>query len=204
MHYHRNSVQLCIDDASHIGRQRRRLESLNGDGLADVERHQVLTHHQGPAVDFPRLGDNVIYRRRRNSFRAKQNKMRVGRELRLGLGENTASLGRRRVMPERHGGVEIGVTFLRPDVRASFVNPEAKMLMPGHAFDSGAGRVQFTVDVRNTRSQAAVAKLGAVREGVLRQDTRTWSGHIRDTVVFSILDSEWPTVKLGLERRLME
>lgn len=102
----------------------------------------------------------------------------------------------------KHGGVEIGATFLRPDVRASFVNPETKMLMLGHAFNSGAVRVQFTIDVRNQRSQAAVAKLGAVREGILRRDTRTWTGHIRDTVVFSILDSEWPTVKLRLERRL--
>ena len=102
----------------------------------------------------------------------------------------------------KHGGVEIGATFLRPDVRASFVNPETKMLMLSHAFNSGAVRVQFTIDVRNVRSQAAVAKLGAVKEGILRRDTRTWTGHIRDTVVFSILDSEWPTVKLRLERRL--
>jgi RimJ/RimL family protein N-acetyltransferase len=102
----------------------------------------------------------------------------------------------------KHGGVEIGATFLRPDVRASSVNPEAKILMLSHAFDSGAVRVQFTTDIRNERSQAAIAKLGAVKEGVLRRDTRTWTGHMRDTVVFSILDSEWPTVKLRLEQRL--
>jgi RimJ/RimL family protein N-acetyltransferase len=102
----------------------------------------------------------------------------------------------------KHGGVEIGATFLRPDVRAGPVNPEAKILMLSHAFDSGAVRVQFKVDMRNARSQAAVAKLGAVREGVLRRDTRTWTGHIRDTVVFSILDSEWPAVKFRLEQRL--
>jgi len=102
----------------------------------------------------------------------------------------------------KHGGVEIGATFLRPDVRASAVNPESKILMLSHAFDCGAVRVQFKVDSRNERSQAAVAKLGAVREGVLRRDMRTWTGHMRDTVVFSILDSEWPTVKLRLEQRL--
>ena len=104
----------------------------------------------------------------------------------------------------KHGGVEIGATFLRPDVRASPVNPEAKILMLGHAFDCGAVRVQFKVDLRNERSQAAVAKLGAVKEGVLRRDTRTWTGHIRDTVVFSILDSEWPAVRLRLQQRLAE
>jgi RimJ/RimL family protein N-acetyltransferase len=102
----------------------------------------------------------------------------------------------------KHGGVEIGATFLRPNVRASAVNPEVKILMLSHAFDSGAVRVQFKVDMRNVRSQAAVAKLGAIKEGVLRRDTRTWTGHIRDTVVFSILDSEWPSVKLRLEQRL--
>jgi RimJ/RimL family protein N-acetyltransferase len=106
------------------------------------------------------------------------------------------------VAKAKHGGVEIGATFLRPDVRASSVNPEAKILMLSHAFDSGAVRVQFTTDARNERSQAAIAKLGAVREGVLRRDTRTSSGHVRDTVVFSILDIEWPAVKLRLEQRL--
>ena len=63
---------------------------------------------------------------------------------------------------------------------------------------------QFKVDIRNERSQAAVAKLGAVKEGTLRRDTRTWTGHIRDTVVFSILDSEWPAVRLRLQQRLAE
>lgn len=100
------------------------------------------------------------------------------------------------------GGVEIGTTFLHPDVRGGFVNPEAKMLMLDHAFAAGAVRVQFRVDSRNQRSQAAMLKLGAVKEGILRRDRLTWTGYIRDTVVFSILDHEWPAVKLQLERRL--
>ncbi len=74
--------------------------------------------------------------------------------------------------------------------------------MLSHAFDSGAVRVQFRVDTRNQRSQAAVAKLGAVREGILSRDRLTWTGYIRDTVYFSILDTEWPSVKLRLEERL--
>ena len=98
--------------------------------------------------------------------------------------------------------VEIGGTFLHPDARAGVVNPATKLLMLSHAFASGAIRVQLTVDGRNHRSQAAVSKLGAVREGVLRRHRRTWTGHIRDSVVFSILDSEWPLVKAGLERRV--
>lgn len=102
----------------------------------------------------------------------------------------------------KQGGVEIGGTFLHPDVRESHVNPEAKLLMLDHAFSSGAVRVQFSVDSRNKRSQAAVAKLGAVREGVLRRNRMTWTGYIRDTVVFSILDHEWPAVRDRLQRRL--
>jgi RimJ/RimL family protein N-acetyltransferase len=100
------------------------------------------------------------------------------------------------------GGVEIGTTFLHPEVRAGAVNPEAKYLMLEHAFACGAVRVQFRVDTRNTRSRAAVAKLGAVREGVLRRDRLTWTGYIRDTVHFSILSNEWPAVKARLEARL--
>jgi RimJ/RimL family protein N-acetyltransferase len=101
------------------------------------------------------------------------------------------------------GGVEIGTTFLHPDVRGSVVNSESKLLMLKHAFDSGAVRVQFRVDTRNLRSQAAIARLGAVREGVLRRDRLTWTGYVRDTVYFSILDDEWPTVRAQLTARLV-
>lgn len=100
------------------------------------------------------------------------------------------------------GGVEIGTTFLHPDVRGGVVNPETKLLMLGHAFNSGVVRVQFRVDTRNHRSQAAVAKLGALREGVLRRDRLTWTGYVRDTVYFSILDDEWPAVRDKLETRV--
>jgi RimJ/RimL family protein N-acetyltransferase len=99
-------------------------------------------------------------------------------------------------------GVEIGSTVLRPDARGGPVNPETKMLMLGQAFDAGAMRVELVTDLRNLRSQAAIAKLGAQREGVLRQHRTTWTGHIRDTVMFSVLDGEWPAVKAGLEKRL--
>jgi N-acetyltransferase len=100
------------------------------------------------------------------------------------------------------GGVSIGTSFLHPSARGGPANPEAKLLMLGHAFDCGAARVQFKVDTRNLRSQAAVAKLGAVREGVLRRDRLTWTGYIRDTVVFSILDHEWPELKARLQKRV--
>ena len=98
--------------------------------------------------------------------------------------------------------VEIGNTYLHPDVRGGPVNPAAKRLMLGHAFDSGAECVQFKVDALNARSRAAVLKLGARQDGVLRADRITWTGRVRDTAVFSILAEEWPKVQAGLDARL--
>lgn len=103
-----------------------------------------------------------------------------------------------------HRGVEIGATFLSPAVRGSAVNPESKLLMLAYAFDAGAVRVEFMIDVRNARSQAAVSKLGATREGVLRRHKITWTGHVRDTAVFSITDADWPGVRDRLAWRLQE
>jgi RimJ/RimL family protein N-acetyltransferase len=82
------------------------------------------------------------------------------------------------------------------------VNPTAKLLLMSRAFDGGAVRVQLKVDALNKRSRAAVLKLGAQQEGILRQDRLTWTGRVRDTVVFSVLTNEWPGVKAGLEARL--
>jgi RimJ/RimL family protein N-acetyltransferase len=65
-------------------------------------------------------------------------------------------------------------------------------MMLARAFDCGIRRVEFRVDRRNARSQAAMKKLGAVREGVIRADRITWTGHVRDTVLFAILKGEWP------------
>lgn len=99
-------------------------------------------------------------------------------------------------------GVSIGTSFIHPSVRGGAANPQAKLLMLDHAFKCGAVRVQFNVDTRNKRSQAAMAKLGATREGVLRRDRLTWTGYIRDTVIFSILDREWPELKARLQARV--
>ena len=90
------------------------------------------------------------------------------------------------------GSLEIGGTYYRPHLRGSGFNRRVKDMMLGRAFDSGIRRVEFRVDIRNLRSQAAMKKLGAVREGVLRADRITWTGHVRDTVLFSILRDEWP------------
>jgi len=93
---------------------------------------------------------------------------------------------------ERRQCLEIGGTYYRPDLRGSGFNRRVKDMMLKRAFDCGIRRVEFRVDRRNERSQAAMKKLGAVREGVLRADRITWTGHIRDTVLFAILKDEWP------------
>jgi RimJ/RimL family protein N-acetyltransferase len=88
--------------------------------------------------------------------------------------------------------VEIGGTYYRPPLRGTGLNRRIKDMMLARAFSAGIRRVEFRVDARNARSQAAMAKLGATREGVLRADRVTWTGHVRDTVLFSILADEWP------------
>ncbi len=92
----------------------------------------------------------------------------------------------------RHGVVEIGNTYYRPKFRGTGFNRRAKDMMIARAFDCGLRRVELRVDRRNLRSQAACRKLGAVQEGIMRSDRVTWTGHLRDTVLFAILKDEWP------------
>ena len=87
--------------------------------------------------------------------------------------------------------VEIGGTYYRPHLRGTGLNRRIKDMMLRRAFMAGVRRVEFRIDARNARSQAAMTKLGATREGVLRSDRITWTGHVRDTVLFSILRDEW-------------
>jgi RimJ/RimL family protein N-acetyltransferase len=102
-----------------------------------------------------------------------------------------------------HKRVEIGATWYRPDCWATAVNPECKLLMMTHAFETlGLNRVSFVTDLRNERSQAAIAKLGATREGVLRAHMITQGGRARDSVLFSVISSDWPAVKERLHARL--
>lgn len=102
----------------------------------------------------------------------------------------------------QHRRVELGSTFFHPVVRGGVVNPASKRLLLQHAFDSGIVRVEIITDGVNARSQAAIAKLGAVREGVLRRHKITHTGRVRDTVMFSITDQDWPDVRARLDARL--
>jgi N-acetyltransferase len=99
--------------------------------------------------------------------------------------------------------VEIGWTWYAPDTWGGVVNPEAKYLLMRHAFETwGAIRVALRTDIRNLHSQAAIKKLGAKYEGLLRNQRIRPDGSYRDTVSFSVIDREWPAVKARLEARL--
>jgi len=103
----------------------------------------------------------------------------------------------------RHRRLEIGWTWLGRAWQRTAANTEAKYLMLRHAFETlGCIRVELKTDALNARSRAAIRRIGAREEGTLRQHMITASGRIRDTVYYSILDSEWAVVKAELEHRL--
>jgi RimJ/RimL family protein N-acetyltransferase len=100
--------------------------------------------------------------------------------------------------PDR--GLEIGSTWLGKPWQRTGINTESKYLLLQHAFEYlGAVRVQLKTDLRNLQSQVAIARLGAVREGVLRKHMLVRDGYIRDSVMFSIVEAEWPAVRERLE-----
>jgi RimJ/RimL family protein N-acetyltransferase len=99
--------------------------------------------------------------------------------------------------------LEIGYTWYAQRVQRTALNTEAKLLLLQQAFERfGCVAVELRTHVQNLRSQAAIERLGAKRDGILRQHMRMPDGHLRDTVVYSILDSEWPAVRANLLRRL--
>ncbi len=104
-------------------------------------------------------------------------------------------------LPNRR--VEIGATWIAAPWRRTAVNTETKYLMLRHAFETlGCIRVELKTDSLNQRSRTAIRRIGAAEEGTLRQHMITWSGRLRDSVYFSVLDSEWPRVKRNLEQKL--
>lgn len=110
-------------------------------------------------------------------------------------------------MAETDGRVEIGSTWYAEQARGTAVNPEAKLLLLANAFDAGYHCVVLRTCSRNARSRAAILKLGAQQDGILR--AAVWmppspqrEGYFRDSVFYSILSDEWPRVRAGLEARL--
>ncbi len=99
--------------------------------------------------------------------------------------------------------VEIGSTWIAPQWQRTAVNTEAKYLMLRHAFEIwGCFRVELKTDALNQKSRKAILRIGAKEEGTLRKHVITWTGRVRDSVYFSILDTEWPEVRTRLEERL--
>ena len=99
--------------------------------------------------------------------------------------------------------VEIGSTWNAAGAQGTGTNPESKLLLLRHAFEEwGCPAVEFRTDFLNRQSREAIARLGAKQDGVLRAHLRQPAGHVRDTVGFSIIASEWPGVRLGLEHRV--
>ncbi|WP_338575593.1 GNAT family protein [Brevundimonas olei] len=105
------------------------------------------------------------------------------------------------IRPE-HRRCEVGSTFYRPEARGGAINPACKRLLLDYAFSNGAIRVEIITDALNAASQAAIRKLGATFEGVLRKHKITWTGRARDTAQFAILDEDWPEVRQRLDDRL--
>jgi RimJ/RimL family protein N-acetyltransferase len=99
--------------------------------------------------------------------------------------------------------VEIGSTWIAPAWQRTAINTEAKYLMLRHAFETwGCIRVELKTDALNQRSRDAILRIGAKEEGTLRKQLVTWTGRVRDSVYFSILEQEWPEVKARLEARM--
>lgn len=99
--------------------------------------------------------------------------------------------------------LEIGSTWMGKEAQGTGINPAAKLLLMTRAFEElDCVAVEFRTHFHNRQSREAIARLGAKQDGILRNHMLWRDGTMRDTVVFSVLDSEWPTVKLGLQQRL--
>lgn len=102
-----------------------------------------------------------------------------------------------------HKRLSIGYTWYVPEAWGTVINPECKYLLLQYAFEAlQMNRVEFMTDVKNVRSRAAIKKLGATEEGILRNHMITCEGVLRNSVIYSIISSEWPVVKRNLEQRI--
>ena len=153
-------------------------DSLRAACAEDGDIWQIYANNFG-AAGFDRSIDLYVGNPRNRSFVLFDGDELAGMSSFIGIDEGRQCL-------------EIGGTYYRPHLRGTGLNRRVKEMMLARAFESGIRRVEFRVDLRNGRSQAAMKKLGAVREGVLRADRITWTGHVRDTVLFAILKDEWP------------
>ncbi|WP_300975153.1 GNAT family protein [Sphingomonas sp. LHG3406-1] len=116
-------------------------------------------------------------------------------------GDEVAGMSSFLAIDQERGALEMGGSYYRPHFRGTGFNWRVKDMFLRRAFGCGFRRVEFRVDSRNKRSLAAMAKIGGVCEAILRAERITWTGHVRDTVLFSILKDEWPNAT-SLRRRV--
>ena len=192
-----------------------RLDLLGADDLEDlypvqadpeVYRQGYVMHHRPESVaDAVELGRRVFLRGQGQADG--QGGGRTAYAIRLAhdseLGPAGTLVGTSSLLEAdvHNESIHLGSTLYGSRWWGTPVNAEAKLLLLGHCFDLGYGRVKIQTDRLNTRSQAAIAKLGAQREGVLRRHSKREDGTFRDTVVFSVLADEWPAVRAGLRER---
>ena len=153
-------------------------EALKAACAEDKEIWQIYANHFGPEA-FEHNLDRYTSNPSNRTFVLFEGAELAGMSSFLGIDSNRQVL-------------EIGGTYYRPRLRGTGFNRRIKDMMLARAFECGIRRVEFRVDIRNKRSQAAMKKLGTVREGIVRADRITWTGHVRDTVLFAILRDEWP------------
>jgi ribosomal-protein-alanine N-acetyltransferase len=187
-------VQPVTLEGTHV-----RLEPLaerHAEGLAAAAGPEFFPYHVPPDELSP---DG--FRRQIREFAAKSDMLPFATLVRVG--ERVVGMTSYLDIAEEHRRLEIGSTWIGRPWQGTAVNPECKLLLMAHAFETlGALRVQLKTDARNRQSQRAIEKLGAVREGVLRKHMVLPDGHVRDTVMYSVTHEEWPAVRAGLEERL--
>lgn len=154
-------------------------------GLSRIENGDDLRAYMDQALREARSGSSLPF---------------LIRERASGLAVGSTRYGN---IEPAHRRLEIGWTWVAPVWQRTAVNTECKYLLLSHAFEQlGADRVELKTDARNAASRAAILRIGAVQEGILRHHMVAAGGRVRDTVYFSILADEWPEVKAGLERKL--
>jgi len=175
----------------------------HGGPLFEAIRHEsVWRHLAGQPRDAAQLTENLAHQQAAGRFVWIVRLRRPHAGLAAAAVVGTSSYLEISVADAR---LEIGATAYAPAVWGTSVNPDAKLLLLACAFETlGAGRVQLKTDVRNVRSQQAIARLGARYEGTLRRFQRRADGTVRDTVLFSIVAEDWPAVREGLRARIAE
>jgi RimJ/RimL family protein N-acetyltransferase len=176
-----------------------RVEPLGLHHLDDLEKNVLRPHSwHGLHWGIQRRQDleNII----RKVLQGREERAMNGFAMVLQDSNEAVGMSRLMAFNRPHKYLEIGATWVGQDWQKTFVNTEAKLLMLGYAFEAiGCQRVEFRVDALNFNSQRAVMRLGAKFEGELRNTAILPDGRKRDYRMYSILDSEWPSVKLNLK-----